>query len=224
MRTLANYAVQTLGLSRLGVLYPDDAYGRSFMSAFTDEANRAGAATVKSNAYRPGQESFGPQTAAVRAWVSGDNVQAVFIPDAAATAVKVAAAAREAAPQIQLLGTESWNDPAVLAAAGKNVDGALFADSFFIGSGTPSTTDFVARFRALNGHDPSGFEAQAYDAGMLVREAIAQGARTRGAVLQYLRAVSGYRGAGTIASGAGGLQPDLVLLQVRDGRVATVSR
>jgi ABC-type branched-subunit amino acid transport system substrate-binding protein len=194
------------------------------MSAFTDEANRAGAATVKSNAYRPGQESFGPQTAAVRAWVSGDNVQAVFIPDAAATAVKVAAAAREAAPQIQLLGTESWNDPAVLAAAGKNVDGALFADSFFIGSGTPSTTDFVARFRALNGHDPSGFEAQAYDAGMLVREAIAQGARTRGAVLQYLRAVSGYRGAGTIASGAGGLQPDLVLLQVRDGRVATVSR
>jgi hypothetical protein len=57
-----------------------------------------------------------------------------------------------------------------------------------------------------------------------VREAIAKGARTRGAVLQFLRGVTGYQGAGTIASGAGGLSPDLVLLQVRDGRVTTVSQ
>ena len=93
----------------------------------------------------------------------------------------------QAAPQIQLLGTESWNQPDILAAAGKGIDGAVFADSFFVGSGTPSTADFVARFRAQNGYDPTGFEAQAYDAGMLVREAIAQGARTRGAVLQNPR-------------------------------------
>lgn len=224
MRALASYAVRTLGLTKLGVLHPDDAYGRSFAGVFRDEATRIGAALVKTNAYRPGQQNFAPQTAAVRAWASGDGVQAVFIPDAAATAVKVAEAARQAAPQIQLLGTESWNQPDVLAAAGKGIDGAVFADSFFVGSGTPSTADFVSRFRAQNGYDPSGFEAQAYDAGMLVREAIAKGARTRGAVLQFLRAVTSYQGASEIAAGAGGLKPDLVLLQVRDGRVATISR
>lgn len=224
MRTLADYTVHTLGLARLGILYPDDTYGRSFMTTFHDQATRAGAALVKANAYRPGQESFGPQTAAVKAWVSGDGVQAIFIPDAAPTAVKVAAAAREAAPQIQLLGTESWNQPDVLAAAGARVDGVIFADSFFVGSGTPSTSDFVTRFRAQNGYDPTGFEAQAYDAGMLAREAIAQGSRTRGAVLQYLRGVTRYQGAGTIAADPTGFKPDLVLLQVRDGHVATVSR
>jgi hypothetical protein len=185
---------------------------------------QAGVTVIKSNAYTPGQESFGAQAAAVRAWVSGDGIKAIFIPDAATTAVKVAAAAREAAPQIQLLGTESWNQPDVLAAAGSRIDGAVFADSFFIGSGNASTSDFVNRFRALSGYDPSGYEARAYDAGMLVREAIARGARSRGAVLQDLRAVTDYQGAGTIASGAGGLKPDLVLLQVRDGHVATVSR
>jgi hypothetical protein len=42
--------------------------------------------------------------------------------------------------------------------------------------------------------------------------------------LQYLRGVTAYQGAGTIASGAAGLKPDLVLLQVRDGHVATVTR
>jgi ABC-type branched-subunit amino acid transport system substrate-binding protein len=224
MRALADYAVHALGLARLGVVYPDDAYGRSYQTVFTDEANRAGATLVRSNAYRPGQEGFGAQAAAVKGWVNADNVQAVFIPDAAPTAVKVAEAVRSAAPQIQLLGTESWNQPDVLATAGPRIDGAVFADSFFVGAGTPSTTDFVNRFRAENGYDPTGFEAQAYDAGMLVREAIAQGARSRGAVLQFLRAVNNYQGAGTIASGAAGLKPDLVLLQVRDGRVQTLSR
>ena len=223
MRALAAY-LRTLGVTSVGILYPDDTYGRSFASSFRDAATQAGATVVKSNAYSPGQESFGAQAAAVRAWVSGDGVQAVFIPDAATTAVKVAAAAREAAPQIQLLGTESWNQPDVLAAAGSRIDGAVFADSFFIGSGNASTSDFVSRFRALSGYDPTGYEARAYDAGMLVREAIARGARTRGAVLQDLRAVTDYQGAGTIASGATGLKPDLVLLQVRDGHVATVSR
>jgi ABC-type branched-subunit amino acid transport system substrate-binding protein len=179
---------------------------------------------VKSSPYGSGQQSFAAQTQTVNEWVASDNVQAVFIPDAAPTAVKVAAAARQGAPQIQLLGTESWNEPDVLASAAPLVDGAIFADSFFVGSGTPSTADFVSRFRAQNGHDPSGLEARAYDAGMLVREAVANGARSRGAVLQFLHGVSGYQGAGTIASGASGLSPDLVLLQVRDGRVVTLSR
>jgi hypothetical protein len=59
---------------------------------------------------------------------------------------------------------------------------------------------------------------------MLTREAIAKGARTRGALLQFLRGITRFEGARAIASGADGLKPDLVLLQVRDGRVATISR
>jgi ABC-type branched-subunit amino acid transport system substrate-binding protein len=224
MHALADYAVHTLGLSRLAVLYPDDSYGRSYLSAFSDEATRAGAALVKSSSYRPGQPSFASQAATVKAWSSTDNIQAVFIPDAAPTAMKVAEAARSAVPQLQLLGSESWNQPDVLATAGARLDGAVFADSFFVGAGTPSTTDFVTRFRAQNSYDPGGFEAQAYDAGMLVREAIAKGARSRGGVLEYLRGVTGYQGAGSIASGAMGLKPDLVLLEVHDGRLQTVSR
>src|ERR1700690_338767 len=113
------------------------------MNAFRDAATSAGAADVQSSPYRPDQSSFGPEAAAVKTWAGSDGVQALFIPDAAATAVKVAAAAREVAPQVQLLGTESWNQPDVLALAGRGIDGAVFADSFFIGSGTPSTADFV---------------------------------------------------------------------------------
>jgi ABC-type branched-subunit amino acid transport system substrate-binding protein len=224
MQTLADYAVHTLGCTRLGVLYPDDAYGNRYFDAFRNQATQLGATVVKSSPYHPGQPNVSAQTALVKGWVSEDGVQAVFVPDAAPTAVKIAEAARAAAPDLKLLGTESWNQPDVLASAGKGIDGAVFADSFFIGAGMPSTADFVTRFRAQNGYSPTSFEAQAYDAGMLVREAIAGGARSRGAVLQFLRAVTNYRGAGSIASGANGLKPDLVLLQVQDGRVATITQ
>lgn len=224
MQMLADYAVHALGFTRLGVLYPDDGYGRGYLEAFSSQATSDGATVVRSRAYRAGQGSFAGEGAAVAAWVRDDGVQAVFIPDTAATAVRVAEAARSAAPHIALLGTDSWNQPEVLAAAGKRIDGAVFTDSFFIGAGTPSTSDFVARFRAQSGYDPTATEAQAYDAGVLVREALAQGARSRGAVLQFLRGVTEYRGAGSIASGASGLKPDVVLLQVRDGHIATVTR
>ena len=225
MRALAGYAVHTLGFTRLGVLYPDDTYGRSFANAFRDEATRLGAA-------RSQVERLSTRPAELRPANGGGGGVGESRRRAGGLHPRRGARPRSRSPprparrrrRIQLLGTESWNQPDVLAAAGKGIDGAVFADSFFVGSGTPSTADFVSRFRAQNGYDPSGFEAQAYDAGMLVREAIAQGARTRGAVLQYLRAVNSYQGASVIASGAAGLKPDLVLLQVRDGRVATVSR
>ena len=224
MRVLAAYAVGQRGYQRLGILYPDDGYGRSYMEAFRAAAQQAGATAVKTNAYRPGQQTFAAQEGAATAWVKSENVQAVFIPDAAEGAVAVAAAVRKAAPGIALLGTESWNQPATLAAAGASVDGAVFADSFVADPTRTSSADFVSRFRAQNGYEPSGYEASSYDAGMLVREAVAGGARSRGALLAALRQTTSYEGAGSLRSGPSGLQRDLVLLEVRDGRVAALRK
>ncbi|MEO8602368.1 MAG: penicillin-binding protein activator [bacterium] len=224
MRVLASFAVAQRGYKRLGILYPDDNYGRSYMEAFRAAAQQAGATAVKTNAYRPGQQSFAAQQSAVAAWTKDDNVQAVFIPDAADTAVAVAAVARQAAPGVALLGTESWNQPATLAAAGTSVDGAVFADSFFADAARSASADFASRFRAKNGYAPSGYEASSYDAGMLVREAIAGGARSRGALLEALRKTPRYEGAGSFSAGPSGMQRDLVLLEVRNGRVAALAK
>jgi ABC-type branched-subunit amino acid transport system substrate-binding protein len=224
MRVLAAYAVGRRGYRHLGILYPDDGYGRSYMEAFRAAAQQAGASAVKTNAYRPGQQTFAAQQAATAAWVKNENVQAVFIPDAAEAAVAVAAAVRTAAPGIALLGTESWNQPATLAAAGASVDGAVFADSFVADPARSTSADFVSRFHSQNGYQPSGYEASSYDAGMLVREAIAGGARSRGALLEALRQTTRYEGAGSLRSGPSGMQRDLVLLEVRDGRVAALAQ
>jgi hypothetical protein len=73
--------------------------------------------------------------------------------------------------------------PTLLLARNGNLTGAYVLEN----GAQSASDDFVARFRAQNGHDPSDTERAAYDAGRLVREAIAGGAHSRGALLDALR-------------------------------------
>jgi branched-chain amino acid transport system substrate-binding protein len=222
VQLLTRYAVATLGLRTLAVIHPDDGYGSSFAKAFSDAASHEGAAVVGSAAYTPGAPDLAAIGPIVTRWRAA-GVQAVFIPDAAATAVSVAAAVRAAAPDLALLGTESWNQPDALANAGDTINGAVFADAFFAGSTRASTREFVERFERGAGRPPTVFEAQAFDAAMAVRRAIELGANTRDQVIAQLGALGSFEGAGQLRSSPSGFQRELSLLRYRDGKVEEVS-
>lgn len=222
VRAIVAYARHELQLTRFAVFHPDHEYGRSFTSLFVDEVERQGGSVVGTKTYRVGQHTFATEAAALRAWLQQGDVQAVFIPDAAAAATAVAAAVRQVAPNVVLLGSESWNDARVIAQAGAAVEGAVFADAFYAGSASPSTARFVEQFRTYAGHSPTVFEAQAFDAAMLVRRAMEAGVATRDAVVDGLLAMGPYEGAGRVRAAAGGLERDLFLLRVHDGQIEEI--
>jgi ABC-type branched-subunit amino acid transport system substrate-binding protein len=56
--TLAAYMIETLGKRRLGILYPDETYGRAFRDVFWDEVYRRGGEIVALEAYDPQQTDF----------------------------------------------------------------------------------------------------------------------------------------------------------------------
>jgi ABC-type branched-subunit amino acid transport system substrate-binding protein len=58
VRTLIQYSVGTLNISRFAILYPDEGYGNAFMKLFNDEALKAGATVSGIEAYRPGTNDF----------------------------------------------------------------------------------------------------------------------------------------------------------------------
>lgn len=221
-RALVEYARLVLRVTRFAVLYPDDGDGRRHDRHFEEEVNRQGGTIVGSKAYAPGQRNFGPQVAALRRWAEKEGIEAVFIPDDAASAMRLAAAIREAIPELVLLGTESWNDPSAIARAGPSVEGAVFVDSFLPHGGAPATQSFVNRFTEYAGHAPGVLEAQAFDAGMLVRRALEQGADTREAVVSELRRIGEYEGAGQLHVAPEGFEPELFLLRVHNGKIEQV--
>ncbi len=70
---------------------------------------------------------------------------------------------------IQLLGTNGWNDEELPRLARQFVEGAVFADSFFLRSTYPFIQDFVEKFFNKYGEEPTILEAQGYDiAGILL--------------------------------------------------------
>jgi len=182
-----------------------------------------GATVVGTTAYPAGSHDLSAVGEDVRGWVRNGGVEAIFIPDSAAGAAPVAVQIRDADPTIVMLGTDRWNDPATLAASAPAVEGAVFSDYFFADSVTPAAQLFASRFRSTEGSGPTTLEAQAFDVAMLLRQSIESGAYTRDEVLATMRATATYEGAGRLRSSPEGLQRDLFLLRVRQGRVEQVS-
>ena len=58
VETLVTYFVRDLGMRDFAVLYPNEPYGKAFMSLFWDEVIRQGGRMVGVEAYSPGQADF----------------------------------------------------------------------------------------------------------------------------------------------------------------------
>ncbi len=224
-KCLVDYATQTAGMRRFGVMYPRDPYGDTLAASFEAEAKRRGASVVGALAYEPGAEDFSVELLSLKRWVDGDRIDAVFIPDFAATAGVLSQTLRQARPQVGLLGGNGWNDPGALGAVADSIDGAVFIDGFFIGSQRPATQRFVNAYRASRGGEPGILEAQAYDAASVVRQVLSASPSTsRDALINGVRGLGAFEGAsGTLTFGDGEVDRDLFVLKLEGRRIREVN-
>jgi len=70
---------------------------------------------------------------------------------------------------LTFLGTNAWNNPGLLSAAGKVSEGAIFVDAFSKANPSSSTDHFVKLFRKTYSRDPETLEALSYEATELLR-------------------------------------------------------
>ncbi|MDX2167204.1 MAG: ABC transporter substrate-binding protein [Deltaproteobacteria bacterium] len=222
---LAQYAVASKGLKRFGILYPNDPYGIALSTAFREQVEQRGGQVVGSVTYDGKQREFSVEMLSVNKWISGDGMQALFIPDFAPTAIPLATQLRKAHPDLVLLGSNGWNDPGALGPAAAELDGAVFVDGFFASSTRPATQQFVAAYRSSYANaTPEILEAQAYDAALLVARALQSGARSRLQMAQALKAPRTLEGAGgTLGVSANGIQRQLFLLKLTNGTISEIA-
>ena len=127
---------------------------------------------------------------------------------------------------VQLLGTNGWNDPALVKTAGKFVEGAVFVDGFFRHSPYPFVQEFVEDYYASHGEEPTILEAQGYDvAGILLTLLDDQRVSSRAAVrwaLAQMPIFPGVTGA-TRFDAQGEAVKTLFLLQVRNNVITQIN-
>ncbi|MCY3825048.1 MAG: penicillin-binding protein activator [Nitrospinae bacterium] len=212
---VASYAIRYLGVRRFAVLYPAARDGIELTDAFTQAVENLGGEVVKIVSYPENATDFGAQMRALggmddrrlnrlkrslginrnNPYQIPLNFEALFVPVRHEEAVLIA-------PQVlfynmrevRLLGGSGWNDPRLLEHGERYVEGAVFVDGFFPESEEPMVARFVREFREIYGKTPDIFSALGYDAAQIIFAAIAQGAKTREDVRQYLASLRGFEG------------------------------
>jgi ABC-type branched-subunit amino acid transport system substrate-binding protein len=215
---LARHGYQN-GVRAFAILRPDNGYGRAVSQAFRREVARLGAQVVADVTYKPGDTTFGDSIKKL-----GHKWQALFVPEQASRLELIAPAlaaadlvvaplstlgqkkrgrtpGRAVARPIGLLATAEFAAPRYVRSAGRYSVGAVLAPGFFPDRDDAVIRDFVDRYEQVFGVAPTALDAHAYDAALVVRAAIEQGAGSR-AELADVMAASRVKGlTGTISFG-----------------------
>jgi branched-chain amino acid transport system substrate-binding protein len=244
VQDVAEQAIARSGWKRLCILAPEDAYGNEMMRVFIDEITRLGGELIASDTYNAKDNDFGPAIKRLKAadlnkygklttsMKKGKSAKsytpgfdAIFVPGDVEKVALLAGQLHFHGIAVPILGTNALNSPELLRIGGRSVEGALFADSFFVDSPNPVVRNFVDRYRARFHEAPTAFAAQAYEATQLILEAILKGARTGRAIRERLQGISNVQGlSGPLSMNPMGyLERRYALIQVKGGRLMSLT-
>ena len=195
---LARHAVKTQNHQDLGVVYPDDFYGRAVLEAFQAEAARLGARVTVTDRYSPRN----PDLEAVAARLTGGQAarrvstdyqakvgcSVLYLPDSPGPVARLLPLlAFHDVTRMPFLGPSLWlDDPDFLAGSARYLQGAVIPAPLSGLSERPESRRFFDRFEEAYGRAPNQFAAYGYDAGLAIIQALDLGAGSREALRQTL--------------------------------------
>lgn len=169
-RAMAKLA-HKLGLNNLVVTFQrgltSTFYGRSLANFFSEMAVSQGLNILHVRSFFPWQEDLRPLLAPLRHEKIDGLVVVGFLPQAGL----LISQARGLGMRCTILGSDSLDDPDLLALADKAAEGVIVANFFREDLTRPATRDFVTSFRKAFGKEPDDHAAAAFDAVMLIAAA-----------------------------------------------------
>src|SRR5499433_323585 len=221
-RFLAEYAINTLKLRRFVILHPEDAYGTALRDRFREQVRQRQGEIVAVVSYPPNSANIGR----VLERLKDLQYDAIFLPEYAA---KVSAIVTQLATQnirgMQLLGTDGWNAPVLVAKDSRLLEGAIFVDGFFVDAPAPAVQTFVEQFRSRYQETPDLLAAQAYDTLLMCAQVLKAGARTPAQLRDGLLHVRDFDGVSGLATTGPTRHAEKVLyvLTVKGGQIVQLN-
>lgn len=245
---LARYAVEELGMTSFGVLYPDNRLGIEMYDYFAEEVKKRNGLVIAAESYGEEDTDFGRQIrllkgedpSAGQEMTHQEILEDLFVPDFPPVAFdalfipdyaeRVAMIAPQLAyygiEELPLLGISGWNSPELLRLAGSFVEGAIFVDGFFAYSPYPFVQEFVNRYFETYGEEPTILEAQGFDAANIFYTLVNRhDVRTRNDLRLALSRLSNYPGVtgATTFNMVGDADKVLFVLQVHNGNFVQIN-
>ena len=186
-----------MAIQRYAILYPDSAYGRTFLQIFQEELAAAGLALAAQESYTSGAQDFSPVLTTLKSDLQTQGAEnpgtvALFIPDDAAVVATVAGQLPNLSlGGIQIMGTNLLHNPRVAPEQLAALQGVIFPDAFFPGDPNPAVQEFVGAYRQQYGENPDYLATQGYALVRLMGQLAQSGELDRAALPQKLQALRG---------------------------------
>lgn len=212
---MAEYAVNTLGLQRLAIIYTNNDYGVGLRRAFEDGAKGAGAQVVAVESFLDGDSDFSAQVTNIAA----QNPDGLYIAGYYTEAAKIAQQASRQGLNVRIMGADGFDSPDLIALGGEAVEGALFTSGFYNKTEDPLGKDFVEKYTAAYGAAPDMFAANAYDSARIIIEVIGRVGNDRKAIRDGIAATKdfpGVTGSTSFLENGDAIKP-LYILRVENG-------
>ena len=239
IKTLVDYSVNHLGMESFAILHPRDRYGTEMMHLFWDEVRAYGGEIRGVESYSTEQTDFGKEIKGLTgldilektAPAAEDpppivDFDALFIPDSYSRVAMIAPQlAFYDVTTVQLLGTSAWNNPDLLSEEETYLNGAIFADGFFLNSFRHDVRNFIDKFYAAFGREPASLEALAYDATRIMVDVIEQShIEFRDQLRDEMLSIRDYQGitGETSFSPTGDAEKSLSILMVLDNTIIQI--
>lgn len=192
--TAALFALQELDVTTACVLQVNDDYGRSLADAFRN-AFQPGGSIVSTETYNPGAKDFRAQLTRIRE----RKPDVVFSPTYYQEMGLILKQATELGLSCKWIGGDGAVSPELIEIA-RNTAESTYYTMMGTPLGDPDTAAFETSFRDRYGEAPPMYSAYAYDAVMVIADAVRRGGYSADGIKQALYATEGFKGATGVMS------------------------
>ena len=160
----------TLGMSRFGIVFPEDRNGHEFAATFRDQLARRGLSLEFESSYFRGDAA---SLSLIAEQVDQYSIDGLLIPSSLDDAsLFLRSLSSDSRSKIKLLGGANWYKPDELTRTSAALEGAIFVSPFFTASTRPIVSKFIEAYRSRYGTTPNFFAAQGFDAATMVAAAL----------------------------------------------------
>ncbi len=216
---MASYAYNNLKLRTIATFMDlKNEYSMNLGRIFNDKFADLGGKIITTEFYSEGDNDFSFQIRKMQ----NSAPQAIFLPGYFSEVSKFGIQARRLGLKVPFLGTDGWDSPRLLESAGEELEGSYFSNHFSPEIDLPAVKDFVEKYRAAyNGETPDAIAVLAYDAAMVLFDAIKRAGTDNPQMIRKALADTkdfpGVAGPITIDENRNAIKP-AVILKIEDGK------
>lgn len=223
-QVMGKFAVATLKAKTAAMLYDiGNDYSKGLAESFHKQFEANGGKIVASETYGVGESDFSAQLTKIKR-VDPD---VLWLPDYYNTVGLITRQARQLGiKKAVFLGVDGWDSAELIPIAGTSIEGGYFSNHYSDQSTAPMAVAYIKAYRAAYKANPDALAALAYDACLVVEDAIKRAGKLDRSVLRDALAATKNLQA---VCGNLTLDPDrnpikgAVVLQVKDGKFAYIT-